>query len=100
MTFSQPPPPPVSETEQNADIDRTGDSVFACTTDVVRSVIDLNRETNFADSRTLVILITVSIMFALRCHCYNTSSILTSLVMFLRYLGSRKGSEVVVIRSR
>ncbi|CAB3991780.1 focal adhesion kinase 1-like isoform X1 [Paramuricea clavata] len=56
--FPEPPPPPVSETEQNADIDRTGDSVFACTTDVVRSVIDLNRETNFADSRTLVILIT------------------------------------------
>ena len=49
--------------EPGEDIDRTGDKVFACTTEVVRSVIILNRETNFADSRTLVVLVTVSIRF-------------------------------------
>ena len=59
---SQPPPPPVSEAEKTEDVDRTGDNVFACTTNVVRSVIELNRESNFADSRTLVLLITVSIL--------------------------------------
>ena len=57
--FLKPPPTP-TEAEATEDIDRTGDKVFACTTEVVRTVIQLNRESNFADSSSLVVLIKVS----------------------------------------
>ena len=42
------------------EIDRTGDKVFSCTTDVVRTVIELNRGASFADSTSLVQYVTVS----------------------------------------
>ena len=59
LLFLKTPAPAVSHEKSTDDRDRSGDTVFTCTTEVVRTIIQLNRESNFADPMTLVQLIKV-----------------------------------------